>query len=541
VGVIFDITERKQAEDAALENARFLQTLIDAIPNRIFYKDCHGVFQGCNATFASESGLKKKDIIGKTVFDLFPRELAEQLHAKDLDLLRRGETQVYEASARSGDGKPQEVVTHKAVYKNQAGETVGIVGVVLDITEQKQAEKKLKLSEAYFRALIENISDMVSILNPDGTIRYDSPSVKKNLGYDPAELMGKNTFDFVHPEDVAAVRATFKRDVAVSGAVTRHEVRRLHKNGSWRLVEVLRKNLMDNEAVKGILVTARDITERKQMEDALHALNHELEQKIEERTQQLVEAQDELVRKGKLAILGQLAGTVGHELRNPLGVMSNAIYYLKTVSPDLDDTVKEYLDIIQHEVDNSLRIITELLDFSRTKPPRKIPISIQVWVNQTFDRCAMPDNIVVKTDIPDDAPLLHIDHFQMTQVLQNLINNAVQAMPDGGRLEVATVSDGGPETEPAAAGEDAGEIVNIRVMDTGTGISPEHMPHLFQPLFTTKPKGIGLGLVVCKNLVEANGGEIRVECRVGEGTTFIMAMPTAGEKNENKCQTSCGG
>jgi PAS domain S-box-containing protein len=528
-----DISDRKQIEDDLRENAHFLQTLLDAIPSPVFYKDIHGVFQGCNAAYESDTGLKRKDIIGKTAFDLFPRKMAERYHALDMALFRQGGTQIYEAEARSADNKPHEVVFHKAIYTNEAGETSGLVGVVLDVTERKRAEEALRLSEAYYRALIENISDMVSILNIDGTIRYDSPSVKKILGYDPSELIGKNTFDLIHPEDLAAVLATFKTDASRPGAVSRHEVRRRHKNGSWRVVEVLRQNLMDNEAIKGVLVTARDITERKQMEKALCSLNDGLERKVEERTRQLAKAQDDLVRKEKLAILGQLAGTVGHELRNPLGVMSNAVYYLKTVLSDHGDKMLEYLNIIQNEIANSLKIITELLEFSRTTPPRKIPVPLDMWVNQSVGRCTLPENIAVKTDIPDGLPLVNMDHFQMTQVLQNLITNAVQAMPEGGRLEIAAGLDVQEEVPAEATENHAWKIVKIHVKDTGTGISPEHMAHLFQPLFTTKAKGIGLGLVVCKNLVEANGGEISVESLVGKGTTFTIVIPTAGGGNEN--------
>ena len=281
---------------------------------------------------------------------------------------------------------------------------------------------------------------------------------------------------------------------------------------------------MDNEAVKGILVTARDITERKQMEEALRTLNEELERKVEERTNELVKAQNELVRKEKLAILGQLAGSVGHELRNPLGVMSNAVYYLKTILPDAGDTVVEYLNIIRQEIDNSLQIITDLLDFSRTKPPRMIPVPIDVWVKQSLDRSNRPENIAVKTYIPDGLPLVNMDLFQMTQVLQNLITNAVQAMPDGGSLSISAREVPDMESSEEYSGDPPGKFIEIIVKDTGPGISPENMEKLFQPLFTTKAKGIGLGLVVCKNLVEANGGSIKVTSRMGAGAAFAVRL-----------------
>ena len=257
-----------------------------------------------------------------------------------------------------------------------------------------------------------------------------------------------------------------------------------------------------------------------------------LRHSVVEMTGSLVAAQQQLVRKEKLSILGQLAGVVGHEIRNPLGVMNNAVYFLKTVMTDADDIVKEYLDIIQHEIDNSERIITDLLDFARTKTPQMTPITVSALVTQSFGKCILPENIDVQTDIPDTLPRLNVDPFQMGQVLQNLITNAVQAMPNGGALQISArlVSSFKFQVSEKENLEPDGDFVEISVSDTGEGIPSENMEKLFQPLFTTKTKGIGLGLVVCKNLVEANGGRIEVESMIGEGTIFLVILPVWGSK-----------
>ncbi len=260
--------------------------------------------------------------------------------------------------------------------------------------------------------------------------------------------------------------------------------------------------------------------------------------KVRDQNQKLLEAQEELVRKEKLSILGQLSGSVGHELRNPLGVMSNAVYYLKMVLSDADETIKEYLGIIKQEIDNSQRIITDLLDFARTKTPQIKVVTAHELIKESLGRCAVPENIVVRTDLPDALPALMVDAFQMGQVLQNLITNAVQAMPGGGSITIcakgARMDEGqGARDEVSSvvsANEQSGlsSYVVISVSDTGVGISPDGMKRLFQPLFTTKAKGLGLGLTVCKNLIEANNGEIEVESRTGEGTTFSVALPVEG-------------
>jgi len=246
-----------------------------------------------------------------------------------------------------------------------------------------------------------------------------------------------------------------------------------------------------------------------------------------------MDAQEELVRNEKLAILGQLSGSVGHELRNPLGVMNNAVYFLKSVMAGGEETVMEYLDIIKHEIDNSERIITDLLDFARTKPPRKMAVMVGGLMGESLARCAIPDNVEIQSDIPDKLPLLNADPLQMQQVFQNLISNAIQSMPEGGRLRISAklvsssefrVSSPNPKPETPSLKHEA-DYMEICIADTGVGISPENMKKLFHPLFTTKSKGVGLGLTVCRNLTEANGGRIEVESEVGNGTRIIVLLP----------------
>jgi signal transduction histidine kinase len=255
---------------------------------------------------------------------------------------------------------------------------------------------------------------------------------------------------------------------------------------------------------------------RKRDEDEIRHLNAELEQNIV----QLREVQEELVRQEKLSILGQLSGSVGHELRNPLGVMSNAVYYLQMVLPDADETTKEYLGIIEKGIDNSLRIITDLLDFARTRPPKRVLAAVPGLVSQSLGKCAVPENIAVALHLSDILPMVNVDPLQMEQVLQNIITNAIQAMPGGGTLTIIG-------TENPEAG-----LVRLSISDTGEGISPENRKKLFQPLFTTKARGIGLGLVVCKNLVAANGGRIEVMSELGQGTTFTVALRVEEKCNE---------
>ncbi|HEX9023988.1 MAG TPA: ATP-binding protein [Geobacteraceae bacterium] len=291
-----------------------------------------------------------------------------------------------------------------------------------------------------------------------------------------------------------------------------------------------------------ILAAAMGVEEERRGELAeLRAMRRELEERVAQRTHELMKAQEELDRSERLAVVGRLAGSVGHELRNPLGVMSNAVYFLKTLLADGNDTIREYLEIIRQEIENSQRIISDLLDFSRNRPPQLRTVMLREMVHESLRKCVIPGNIELHADIPDSLPPVEIDPLQMGQVFQNLVVNAVQAMPKGGSVRISArlvqgsgneergTKDNSIEHGTLNVGHDT-DLVEISVADTGEGIAEENMRKLFQPLFTTKLRGVGLGLVVCRNLTEANGGRIDVESRPGKGATFTVTLPAAGAR-----------
>jgi signal transduction histidine kinase len=215
--------------------------------------------------------------------------------------------------------------------------------------------------------------------------------------------------------------------------------------------------------------------------------------------------------------------------------MSNAIYLLKLKLSTADQDTREYLEIIGNEIDNSTRIISDLLDFARTKNPQTKTVKADALIESSLKRCAIPETVSVRTDIPQALPQLWVDPQQIEQVLQNLISNAIQAMPEGGVVRVAARVGAAPcgcPPEDAHMGTPLRGFIEISVADTGEGISGENMKKLFQPLFTTKANGIGLGLVVCKNLVEANRGRIEVESEPGNGTVFTLLLPMDVGKND---------
>jgi signal transduction histidine kinase len=263
----------------------------------------------------------------------------------------------------------------------------------------------------------------------------------------------------------------------------------------------------------------------KAAEQTLKKYSEALEQMVAERTRELREAQEQLVRKEKLAVLGQMAGSVGHELRNPLAVIKGAVYYLKLVQPDADDKVKEYLDRIESETHNADKIISDLLDFSRIKSVDMEPVAVSDLVLRALERFPAPENVRVTLNLPENLPKIYVDLRQMIQVLGNLVVNACQAMISTPLRGQASSTTALVETKLTISAALEGDTMKIVVQDTGVGISSENMNKLFEPLFTTKAKGIGLGLAVSKKLTEANGGRIEVESEPDKGSTFTLWLP----------------
>jgi signal transduction histidine kinase len=266
----------------------------------------------------------------------------------------------------------------------------------------------------------------------------------------------------------------------------------------------------DGEVIRLIGISV-DVTESKQAEDELQRHRDHLEELVAERTQALETAQEQLIHQERLAVLGQLAGSVGHELRNPLGVITNAIFYLKLVQRDVTPKVAEYLALIENNAKDATRIISDLIDFATIQTAQRQPTAIVDMVTAVISQLPPPEAVQIEVDIPKNLPLVNVDRNQIKQVITNLVTNAYQAMPEGGRLMVTS--------------EDASNRVLLTITDTGIGIPPEHLEKIFKPLFTTKTTGIGLGLAFSKKLIDINDGAIKVESQPGKGTSFTLWLP----------------
>jgi signal transduction histidine kinase len=257
----------------------------------------------------------------------------------------------------------------------------------------------------------------------------------------------------------------------------------------------------------------------------LQARTAELQERTGELEQALTtlkDTQDELVRREKLAMLGQLASGVGHELRNPLAVMTNAVYFLEMVQPDAPEQVREYHGLLRAQIGLSEKIVGDLLDFARIKPPRRERVPLTRILDDQLARLSSVDGIRIERDVPADLPDAYIDPIQIGQVVFNLLVNALQAM----EAQLGHGKDGGVLTLRGRTRPE-GDGVMLDVIDTGPGVPPDLRSKIFEALFTTKARGIGLGLSVSRSLAESNGGTLTVAGPPGQGATFTLTLPGA--------------
>jgi len=259
----------------------------------------------------------------------------------------------------------------------------------------------------------------------------------------------------------------------------------------------------------------RDITEQRRAEAKARGSQHRLLQQQRQRRQhveaELGRARDALVRTTRLAAIGQMSASIAHDLRNPLGTMRNAVYYLKRRLPEGRPEIGEYLDIIDQEINAADRIISNLLGAARAKEPVKQALDLGRTVQEVFDRLGQTEAIRLRMSLKPDPFTVRADPDQLRQVIHNLVQNAEEAMGHRGEILVE------------AGGDVDGDAIVFR--DTGPGVAPEVRDSLFEPLVTTKAKGIGLGLTICRHIVERHGGTIELIDRGKSGAAFRIRLP----------------
>jgi PAS domain S-box-containing protein len=387
---------------------------------------------------------------------------------------------------------------------------LGTSGVLADSTERHAAEDTLRQSEQYFRSLIENSSDMMAVMNRDGTVRYVSPAVGRVLGRPPSEWVGVDVFSISHPAEAEAVRAAFDAVVAEPGLSRTIQTRAMHADGGWRHLEITWRNLLQVPGVEGIVVNARDVTERHESELALR------------------QSEESLLRAQKMDAIGRLAGGVAHDFNNLLTAIQGHADLLLADLPE-DGAIRPDIQEIRDAAGRATALTRQLLAFSRRQvmQPRVLDVNAVVLDMQRMLQRLIGTDIDLRRSLSDDAGYTRADPAQLEQVVMNLVVNAREAMPDGGTVWIETsrrTFDRDDDLPPELA---AGEYVILTVKDTGVGMSETVAAQAFEPFFTTRPpgQGTGLGLSTVYGIVKQSGGHVWLHSAPGSGTEITILLP----------------
>lgn len=422
------------------------------------------------------------------------------------------DVELFVRNDRAPDGV--HLVCSASPLRDARGTIRGAACIFHDVTERRNAELRHCEGERQKKAILDNIPDMAWLKDREGRfLAANQPFAEAAGKRSVDEIIGLTDLD-LWPRELAERYRADDAYVMKSRLHKRLEEPFVDANGRSYWIETIKTSIVtDRGEVIGTTGIARDITERKLAEEALRVSNDELERRVRDRTMALAEAQENLVRKERLAVLGQLAGGVAHQIRNPLAAIMNATYVLKRhLSPEQHPNVEDAIRIIHDEVRHANVIITGLLDYARVRTPDRHPTSIVDLIERVLAADWIPPSVTVERRLARDVPSVDLDADQLHGALFNVIRNAVEAMPEGGTLTVDLHLDG--------------DVIVIAVSDTGPGISPQVRAHLFEPLHSTKPMGIGLGLVTARTFVEAHGGRI-ASVAVPAGAKFEIRLPIA--------------
>jgi two-component system response regulator VicR len=500
------ISEIRQLQEQLRQKEELFNALIENAMDAMVIINSDGTIRHKSSSIERVFGYKVGDDIGRSSFDfVHPEDVSNGSKAFAELLKKPGSAMHYEIRARHADGSWHTIeVVGKNLLDNPA--IAGIVANFRDITEQKHMQEALAYSEEHFRALIENSLEAMAIVNKEGLVSFLSPSFERLLGYKSEEYMGKSPFAFVHADDLPRISKLFSDLAQKSGALAQAELRVWHKDGSLRTVEVVGQNLLHNPAVNGIVANVRDITERKQDEESLKHLyqqERELRQQLEQEMKKRVEFTRAIAHELKtpltslLASSDLLASEIGSE---PLQTLARNI---RQGALNLDSRINELLDLVRGEV-GMLELKLEMVDISQLLQD----------VTDSTKPVASRREQSLELALPSSLPAVRADPTRFQQIVTNLLDNALKFTPPGGNVRLG------------AKKKDNSIVVEVR--DTGRGISKEEQQLLFQPHQRSKgeaSEGLGLGLALCKMLVELHGGKIWVKSSVGRGSTFGFSLP----------------
>jgi len=507
-----DITELKRAEDARLEIESRFRTVVDGVPVAITLKDRNGNILIGNKTIGAWTNTDPSKITDMTLYDFYPKEDAEEVMERDRRTFETGEETVAEVTRTYPDGVTRTVLSYKCPVRYADGKVVSLATILSDITALKKAEKKLlKASEARFIESIEHIPNGVAILDKDDRFVFCNSAYRKHLGEIDHLLEPGTPFEeIVRGVANAGIVSEAKGDtdayVQRRMDMYRRRVPVVHhiaRDDRWTIVH-------DYEMADGGNYHVRtDITKLKQIE------------------QEAREREIELSNVRRLNVLGEMAAAIAHELNQPLTVISSYAQGLEAKLGEDGMSSDDLLGPIEKIADQANRagdIITGIRSLIGKREMHKEPIDLNTAIEEAFallkPECEQ-HNIGVTWDLDDGLPQVMADRVQIQQVVFNLARNAMDAMSAGpcatSRLTICSLQAGSGNVE-------------VAVKDTGPGFSHQEQEQIFEPFYTKKTHGLGLGLSICRSITEAYGGRIWVDTSPITGATIRFTLPAVNER-----------
>ena len=412
-------------------------------------------------------------------------------------------------------------MAHDRIIKWPDGRNV-LFELAVDITDRKRIEEELTKERDFAKSLVDTANVIILVLDAKGRIVLFNPYLENISGYKIDEVKGKDWFTTFLPErDIQKIEGVF--DKAIEEDRIKDNVNPIvAKDGRELMIEWNSRTLKDTEGnTIGVLNVGEDITERLKSEGEIKKHQEHLEELVKERTIQLEEAQAELVIKERLAVLGQLVAVVSHEIRNPLGTIASSIFTIKERTKNADIDLQLPVERIKRSISRCDGIIEELLYYTRKRDLELKNEHVDKWIDDILLECEIPPEIQLIRKSGCDFKI-EMDSEKIRRCLVNLIDNAVQAI-DEKNMNLAS-----PDKAKAAITVETSVSdgkLEISVEDTGSGISEENLKIIFEPLYSTKNFGVGLGLSIIKQLIEQHGGGIKLESEPGVGTKATLWLP----------------
>lgn len=510
VGTLLDVTERARAGAALAESEARFRGMFDRSAVAVTLLDRDGVFVDVNPAMAALMGYAQSELRGQPSNMLSLSDDAALTRLPMRDVWAGLRTHFYvEKQFRRKDGRVIWGALSVARVDGPDGTPRFTVGMISDITAQREAEAALQARERRFRALVEFAQDLIALLEPDGRLRYASPAYVSVLGLHPESMVGKSAYAQVHRDERPALQEFFERAASHPGRPTAlQHLRFRHADGTYRTLAITLTDMRGEPAVGAFVANSRDVTEQQRLEE------------------QLRHAQ-------KMEAVGQLAGGVAHDFNNILAAITAYAQMLTDSIPAEHPWHADATEIARAAA-RGAGVTRQLLAFSRRQAIETEVLDLVAVVRDTgrMLRSLLPSTITLDLPPRDAAPAwVRATSAQLEQIVLNLAVNARDVMPRGGVLAI--------EVRPGPhAAVDGGATVLLTVRDTGSGIPAAVRERIFDPFFTTKPlgQGTGLGLSTVYGLVRQFGGTVTVESVEGEGAEFTITLP-ATERPERAAET----